>query len=277
MSGRHTGLVVAALVTLSRANVASAHLCDSSTGGGFTGPLMVATQEGELGLARRVCPRTELALAADVTATIDTDHFYGQIRSPLKLTGSIALGKDPRGEIFVSLEVLRYQQVIESITASAIGLGHLSLGGTYVFWARERIALSVTGRFVLPTATGLYRYARPLGFDAGIAAEGRPSASLRLNGQVGLLSSAAISAGESQPRVGFKAVLGGSWQPRRWFVLALEVQATLGYASILDMLAAGLGLRFGGQHIGVSLEVIARLAGHDRSRAGAALRAGWRF
>lgn len=238
------------------------------------GPLQAALREGELGLARSACPRNGLGLTGEGWLVAAPDDFYGQLRGALRLSGSYTLNADM--ELFGSLEVLRYQQVISSLSAEEFGAGHLSLGATRRVQVRERRVLALTGRLVVPTLPGVYRNVWPVGVDASLVFEQVSSERLRLHGQVGLVGSVAFSPVDSQPRLGLALTLGGSWRLLEWVAVVAEVHVVAGYSTPFDTLAPGLGLRFGGGHLRVSLEgfVPVRLAGR-REPITAALQLAW--
>jgi hypothetical protein len=259
------GLVLGALPAL-------ADPCLPEARGLLSGPLQVGLREGELGLAHRACATSELVLQGEAGAVVDLADFYGQLRGALRLSGSYALGDAT--ELFGSMELFRYQTVISSVSAAEAGVGHLSLGGLHRFWSREDLSLAAVGRLVLPTATGIYRRAWPVGLDAGVAAEQVLGTRWRLNGQLGLISSAAFSDIDSQPRLGLAATVGAGWQARSWLAVLGELHATSGYSSALDVLAVGLGVRMGGERLGTELSALVPVAG-QRAPIGLVLRASW--
>ncbi len=252
---------------------AAADPCASRTGQPL-GPLQVGLRDGELGLARPACPTTGLALGGEAGLVADIKDFYGQLRGALRLSGSYAIGEST--ELFGSLEALRYQTVISSVAAETAGLGHLSLGATQRLLSREELTLAATGRLVLPTATGLYKHIRPMGLDAAVIAEQTLGAQWRLHAQAGLLASAAISDVRSQPRLGVALTAGAGWQARPWLSVVADLHASTAYASPLDVLAVGLGVRAGGEHLGAELGAMLPVAG-QRSPIAAVLRATWRL
>lgn len=251
---------------------AAADPCASKTGQPL-GPLQVGLRDGELGLARSACPTTGLALGGEAGLVADIRDFYGQLRGALRLSGSYAIGEST--ELFGSLEALRYQTVISSVAEETAGLGHLSLGATQRLLSREELTLAATARLVLPTATGVYEHIRPIGLDAAVIAEQTLSAQWRLHAQAGLISSAAISDVRSQPRLGVAVTAGAGWQAQPWLSLVADLHASAAYASPLDVLALGLGVRAGGEHLGAELGAMLPVAG-QRSPIAVALRATWR-
>jgi hypothetical protein len=251
---------------------AMADPCRPEARGLLLGPLQVGLREGELGLAHRACATSEVVLQGEGNAVVDLDAFYGQLRGGVRLSGSYALGDAT--ELFGSLELFRYQTVISSVSAEVAGLGHLSLGGMHRFWTQGDLTLAGVGRLVLPTATGLYRHARPLGLDAGVTAEQALGTRWRLYGQLGLLASAAISEVDNQPRLGLSATVGGGWQAFSWLAVLAQLHATSGYTAALDVFAMGLGVRAGGERLGVELSTLVPVAG-QRSPLSLVLRASW--
>jgi hypothetical protein len=252
---------------------AAADPCASGLGRSL-GPLQVGLREGELGLARRACAVSELALGGEGNLVADLANFYGNLRGAVRLSGSYALGENT--EFFGSLESFRYQTVISSISAESAGLGHLSLGATHRLLSLESFTVAATGRLVLPTATGMYRHILPFGLDAAVIAEQALGTRWRLHAQAGLLASAAISDLDSQPRLGAAITAGAGWQALEWLSVVADLHASAAYAAPLDVLALGLGVRAGGEHLGAELAGILPVAGL-RSPTSVMLRATWRF
>jgi hypothetical protein len=265
-----TGMLMLGLVL--SAPPASAAPCRTEARGLLMGPLQVGQHEGELGLAHRACAASEVVLQGEANAVVDPADFYGQLRGVARLSGSYAMGDST--ELFGSLELYRYQTVISSVSAEVAGLGHLSLGGMHQFWGRNELSLAAVGRLVLPTATGVYRHAWPIGLDVGVAAERALGKRWRLHGQLGLLASTAVSDVDNQPRLGLTATAGGGWQALSWLAILGELHATSSYTAALDVFAVGLGVRMGGERLRAELSTLVPVVG-PRSPLGLVLRASW--
>ena len=160
------------------------------------GPVQAGLLDGELGLARRVCPRTELGLGGGGYVLAEPENFYGYLHGEAALSGSYALGDDT--ELFARIEPVRWQSVLGAIPSDHLGLGWTSLGATQRLVVSEDLALGITGRAVLPTAVGLYRCAVPFALDVGLT--GTWAASNRVE----------VHAGARRPRQ-----RDGVWRPRR--------------------------------------------------------------
>jgi hypothetical protein len=244
-------------------------------GGMPSGPVQSTLGEDELGLARRACPRSELATGARGLLVADYDAFYGHIRGSGFVWGSWA--PTPERELFFTLEAFRYQQVISSVVADAIGVGRLGLGMTQRVASTEDATLGLTGRLVLPTSIGLSRDVWPFALELGVTGLWRAGA-FDLHGQLGAIASAALSRGDSDPRAGMVTTAGAAWRALDWLALVLDVHLGLGYAAALDVLALDPGLRFAfGRHAGAELSATLPVAGRERALLGALLRFAWSF
>ncbi len=254
------------------ASPALAGPCDADATGLGVGPVSVGFQDGDLGVARRLCPRTAAGLSAGGLAVVDTANFYGHIAAGGTLEGSWAMSE--RTELYATLEAFRYDTVITPIPATYAGFGHVGLGATHRFWENEKWGVGVHGRAVLPTAIGLYRNAYPLGLDVGVGATFAATPAVTAFADVGVLGSAAvITRGPALPRAGATAVLGAELRPARWFSWTAELASGFGYAEALDHLAAGTAFRFGvGKRVGIELAAAYPFAGRERALASGELR-----
>jgi hypothetical protein len=240
------------------------------------GPVAVGFADGDLGVARRLCPRTEVGISGGGLAVVETENFYGHIVTGGTLDGSWAASH--KTEVFASIEAFRYDSVITPISASFMGFGHTALGATHQVWRDEKAILGVHGRLVLPTAVGLYRNAWPLAMDLGVGARWQPVRTLEVHGDIGALGSAAISAGSAGPRAGATVTAGVAWNPVKPFALVADVDAGFGYTAALDHLAAAVALRGAlGQRVGIELGVTLPLAGRERALAAGELRVSTRL
>lgn len=245
--------------------------CDAPTTGIATGPVTVGFQDGDLGVARRLCPRTEVALAAGGLAIVETENFYGRIAAGPTVEGSWAFSE--RGEVFVGVEAFRYDTVITAIPAAYAGFGHTALGATYRFWENDAVGVGAHARTVLPTAVGLYRNAWPIAADLGVGVQWAAHPTLRVHGDATGIFSAAISPGPTLPWGGARVTGGVEWQPVQPFGVTLDLDAGFGYAAPVDHVAAALALRTGiGKRVGVELAVAYPFAGRERALAAGELR-----
>lgn len=252
--------------------------CEDAWPGGMPdGPVQVGVLEGELGVARRLCPRTEVGLGGNALLVADLDDFYGNVRASAVVWGSWTPG-DGRTELFATFEAFRFQTVISSIDAVHLGLGHLSLGGTRTLVARDDWRLGTSARLVLPTAFGLYENAWPLALDLLAEIEWTASRLLRLHAHAGGLGSVAVSGGPADPEGALVVGGGGALRPLPWLALVAELDASFGRTDALDHLAATGALRLGaGERFGAELGATFPLAGRERALTAAVLRVTWRF
>lgn len=216
------------------------------------GPLQVSALDGQLGMPSRACPRSEIALGGDVLIVADTADFYGNIRASGRVRASMLL--DPNVEGFVSWEPLRYQTVISSVTADYLGLGYLSYGANARVWADGGRVLSVTGRMVLPTTSGLDQASQPLGLDVGVTGAWQADANFRFHAWLVLLGSIGVGEGPAEPRGGVRLGGGVDWRPYEWLAFVLELASGFGYTDALDLLAGQAGVRLAlGSEVGLEL------------------------
>jgi hypothetical protein len=245
--------------------------CEADTTGLASGPVTVGFQDGDLGVPRRVCGRTEVAFAPGGLAVVDTANFYGHIVAGGSLEGSWAPSR--RTEVFASIEAFRYDSVITPITATYMGFGHVAVGASQRLWDNDTLAVGLHGRVVAPTAVGLYRNAFPIGLDVGVSGLWAPLPTLRVHADVAGLGSAAISHGPALPRAGARVMVGGEWQPVKPFALVLDVTSGFGYTAPVDLVAGSLGLRFGiGERVGIELGASMPFAGRERALAAGELK-----
>jgi hypothetical protein len=216
------------------------------------GPLQVSALDGQLGMPYRACPRAEIAIGGDALIVADTANFYGNVRASGRLRASMLL--DPNVEGFVSWEPLRYQTVISSVSAAYLGLGYLSYGVTARVAAEKGRVLSVTGRMVLPTTSGLDQSSQPLGLDVGLTGAWQADANFRFHMWAVLLGSLGIGEGPAEPRGGVRLGGGVDWRPYEWIAFVLELASGFGYQDGLDLVAAQAGVRLAlGTEVGLEL------------------------
>ncbi len=245
--------------------------CEADTTGIATGPVPVGFYDGDLGVPRRVCARSEVSLAPGGLAVVDTANFYGHIVAGGTLGGSWAPTR--RTEVYASVEAFRYDSVITPIPATYMGFGHVGVGVTQRLWDDDSAAIAVHGRVVAPTAVGLYRNAWPVALDVGVAGLWTPAPAWSLHADIAGLGSAAVSHGPAFPRAGARVMVGAAWQPVKPFAMVLDLASGFGYTAPVDHVAGSLGLRVGlGERVGIELGASVPFVGRERSLAAGELR-----
>lgn len=240
------------------------------------GPVQASLLDGELGVARRVHPRSELALAGAGLVLADFDAFYGNVRAAAVLSGSYAA--DERTELFAAFEAFHYETVISSIDASHAGIGHLSLGATRVLASDEELTFGASTRLVLPTALGLYDNAWPIGMDLSALLAWQPRDRLQIHGRLGGLGTVAITGGPVSPRGAILATAGVAYRPWGWVSIALDLDTSFGRTDALDHLALAPALRFAiGRRVGLELSATFPMLGRERAFVAVLLRASVRL
>ena len=235
------------------------------------GPARASLLDGDLGLARRVCPRDEIALAGTGLVLADLDDFYGHVRASAVLSASYAA--DEHTELFVDAELLRYETVISSINADHLGLGHLSLGAMHVLAEDDAWTFGASTRLVLPTALGLYDNTWPLGLDALALLAWQAHPRLRLRAHAGALGTIGAGAGPHAPRGAALAGAGLAYRPVDWLAFVVDADASFARTAALDHLALAPALRFAiGTSLGIELAATFPLAGRERALTAATLR-----
>jgi hypothetical protein len=246
------------------------------THGALADPIPIGFQDGAFGVPRRACQRSELSFGAGGVAVVDAADFYGNIRLASTIAGSILL--EPDLEVFASLELVRFQTVISSLSASELGLGHLSLGVTQELFDLSDAFVSGMLRVTLPTAFGSYENIIPFGIEAALGGSTPLTEDLELHASLGLLFSFAISSGPADPRFGVITTVGSAWRAANWFALVLDLEAAALYRAAFDHLGVGLGFRFAPSDVlAIELALKAPLAGDERALAGARLGLAWSF
>lgn len=241
-----------------------------------TGPVTAGLLDGDLGTGHRVCGRSEVGLDAGGLLLVDMPEFYGRLSAAGTLDGSLAVSD--RVELFAALEFLRFENVITPIPATAFGLGHTSLGAGWAFLLREKVALGLNGKFVLPTAVGIYENAWPVGMDIGVAGQFAVSSKVQFHAQVAFLGSAAISRGASDPKAGGAVTFGTELRPGKAFAFVFDLYGNFGYRAGLDTLAVAMGLRFSdGKRFGFEVAGAVPFAGRERAMVRIDLRASIRL
>jgi hypothetical protein len=257
-------LALALLLGLARASAAET----------FEGPLPFGLYEGDRTLGRSATPRTELSLAADANALLDTPHFFGTLAGVVTVRGSYAV--DDRTEVFGALEAAQYRFIQNtSLTQSRLSLGQLSVGAQRIVWRGDTWALTPLVRVVLPTSTA-YVNARTFGADVMLLAQWQPFTKVSFHGQVGATGSVAATEAASNPRAGAVLLAGAEWKPARWFGAVLETGATMGQYAALDQFTVSAGLRFAWRaHYGLELGGVLPIAGSTRMSFAGGLRFAW--
>jgi len=255
-----------------------------TSGGLMDGPLGLSFFEGDSGCPRRVCPRTEVTLDGSVMGIDVADDlftqsgdFYATIAGGGGFSGSWKFSE--RGELFASFQVLNVRFVQNAtITGTRTGIGWFSAGATYQGFRAGNLALAMTARLTLPTAFGYYEHAWPLAADFGVLAGYRPLEWLGLHGQLGVVSSLAMSKANPNARAGLQIISGVEFMPLEWLGVVLDLGVQLGYAAPVDMLHLGAGFRFRiWRGLGVEIGAMLPCAGETKADLAAALRIGYRF
>lgn len=236
------------------------------------GPLAVGYAQADLGVGRRVCPRTEASVGLLFGAIIDTPNFYGNVGLNALLAGSYALGE--RTELFATLEAIDFQFAQNAtLSTTALSLGNLTVGATRHLYGERTFLGGLSARLLLPTATGIPG-ARLVGAEISHVSSWRPLAALEVHSTLGADFTAAISAGSPYPRVAGALSLGLQWSPFTWAALVVDLTGRLAARSLL---APTVGLRFRIFRVGIELGGSLPLVGTDRHDLVAGVRVAYRF
>ncbi len=248
--------------------------CDLDTDGMVMGPTIAVMHDGALGNPRRTCARSELGVAIDGRATIDSANFYGYLTGGLSLDGGWAPNKNL--EVFGRLELVRFDMAVATITSTNLGLGHLSAGVAYNRELHNNVATGIRFRTVLPTATGLYSVSQPLSFDLAWSHVWAPLDWLWIHQE--LTGIVTANLGRNTARAGGAFNLGLETRVHRTFGLVFDMDAGFGLDAPLDHFTVGGGLRFSdGKRFGFELGARIPVAGRARELAMLSLRASSRF
>lgn len=272
MRSLHAALLVAGLLSSKAADAYSP--CDSRSLA--DGPLPIGFSQRDFGLVRRACPRTEVGLGLEADAIVENENFYGNVRTALRLDASV----QPVGplELFVTVEPLFYQVVIQSFRDDHLGLGDTSFGATLLAFARDRFALSLMARGTVPTAIGYYEHSFPAGLDGGVLLLVEPIAALRLH--AGLLAGTrfAFTKADPDPRGALVGNGGLDLVVADWLSVVLDLNGQALERGGLDHLSAALGLRAAPwEKLSIELGANVPFAGNERSLGAFLLRGSYRF
>lgn len=274
-AGRLVGLGFGAAVLLASGR-AQADPCAYFGHGMATGPVVAPVFDGGLGRGYRVCGRSEVGLRAGGLLLVDTPNFYGRVSAGGTLEGSWAPGKF--GEVFAGAELVRYDTVIQSLSASALGFGNMYLGGSYRMLLGARSAIGFNGKLVFPTASALYTEARPFGFDFALTGQFAVHPRIQLHGQIGLQAVAMASRAGPGFRMGAAITGGAEFLIVRRFGIATDLYSVLGYTDVLDVFAGAVAFRFSNlKRFGFEVAGTVPFAGRERAQAVVMLRASVRF
>ncbi len=249
--------------------------CEAAADGYPVGPVLTPLADGGLGTPQRTCVRSELGVSGGARLTADTANFYGYIVAGLNLDGSVAV--HPEVEVTGRLEAFRLDLGIATLSATSIGLGHLTVGAA---WARDLddlAAVGVRARLVLPTATPLYQVGRPFAAELSFTSVQSPHRMVRVHEGI----SGIVQGGSGGPVAlagGLTANAGVEVRPTKVFGLVVDVDLGLFRTATFDHLAAGLGLRFSdGKRFGFEWGFRLPLAGRERALVTTELRGTVRF
>lgn len=231
-------------------------------------PVALSYSAGPIGSVRRSCLRDELAFGLNALAVIRVEEFYGKLVGAGVLSGSWTI--DGETELFAALEVVRYQQLIRSLSASHFNLGHLALGATRTIFSGDRGRLAWTAHTTLPTAIGLYDRTVTFALDTGLSGATRLERDLSLHGYFGVRGTIGAGAGPAQPKGQLLLDAGAAYRIQSWLAIAVDLEGAAGERAVLDHAALGVGLRFAvGDRLRVDLSAKAPLAGDERALASA--------
>jgi hypothetical protein len=265
--------VITLLALLATAHAADP--CEAASDGFIDGPTQAWFTDGALGAPRRTCTRSELGVGAGGRITIDRPNFYGYVVGGLNLDGSVQI--IPGVEVFGRLEAVRYDLAVASLSASAIGLGHLSVGAAFAESPVRDFTVGSHVKLVLPTATGLYHYGRPYGGELAVSTvwQAHPWVRLHDSFTVTVLAGSGVTA---VPSIGGNVNLGLEFGPIPQFGIVADVDAGFLRTAPVDVVSVGGGLRFGdGKRFGFEVGARAPLAGRERANIVADLRGSVRF
>ncbi|MBI4818129.1 MAG: hypothetical protein HY791_17840 [Deltaproteobacteria bacterium] len=227
--------------------------------------------DGGLGESAPTCPTSALSFGAGGHLLADTDHFYGNVRAFGRLGGRYAVSD--RAAVFAELELIRWQTVISSVSASHLGVGFLGVGGTFALRKADTHRISFVGRVVLPTAIGLYEEAVPFSGDVSGEYQRTLGSGFGTHARLGVLGSFVVSHGPAFPRAGLIAGLGMSWSFVSFMSAAVDVTSSFGYSDPVDHVAAALALRLDfGSDDQLELAAASPFAGAEREVVAATLR-----
>jgi hypothetical protein len=245
--------------------------CASTPDGFVVGPVQASLNDGGLGLARRVCTRSEVAVGIDGRAVIQLADFYGYLPVALSVDASALVG---RGfEVFAHVEAVRMDLALASFTSSSLGLGHTRLGAAWSGALRDDVSMGVHVSTVLPTATGLYRGNPTLGFDLGVGVDWRAVDMLHLHGHMVHHVAFGTGLGPRLPVGGNDLVLGLELRPVKQFGLVFDWDTSLATNGPLAWTGPAFGLRFGdGKRFGFELSGRVPIAGDAMELAALTLR-----
>lgn len=266
-------LLFAALAMLLTATAEAA--CTESWRAKLEGPAPVGFLPSRFGVGVAACAHDELELGAAARAIVEPSDFYGNLSAAALVAGSLTFLE--RGAVFGSFEVLRYQTVISSLTASMLAPGRPTVGASWRFVESDAWVVTGFGRSLIPTDAFPYENAKPFGVDAGAALQLRLTEAWTGYGTFAALATGAVSQGPADLRFGFTTILGATFRPTHGFALVTEADARFGRGSALEYLALGAGLRVHLDRRGFELFVKVPVAGRERSLATLGLRLRYDF
>ncbi len=239
------------------------------------GPLTAPFAQGDVGVARRACPRTEVAVGAAGRATVERENFYANLRGNARIDVSVQPVDEI--ELAVAFEPVFYQQVIQSYRASHVGPGDTSVSATLLAVAQRGYALSVMARATLPTAYGYYVHSYPFALDAGVLGMVEPLPGLRVHTALLGIASAQATVADKHARAAVAGDVGAAYRVFDWVAVVVDASAQSFATAPLDRAALGAGVRAAWGPLGVDASVVVPVAGAQRDLFGATLRVSYRL
>lgn len=266
-------VAIGTLIGLLGAARADPATCDEGPLG--AGPLAISAGDGQLGLVRRACVRSEVAVNGRGAAIVDTPHFYGNVAAAGEVSASWLLGD--RLEVFGDVSAAQVRYLVNATLAKTqVTLGGASAGATYVALDRPGLTVAAFARAHLPTSLESGN-ARVIGLEPGVTATGALGHGLVWNAGLALALDGALSSGPAETELLASPVASLAWQPARYFAAQLELAAHASTLYGFEQATAGLALRTGYRRVGVELDVVVPLAGAFRYLAGGGLRLAYRL
>jgi hypothetical protein len=228
----------------------------------FDGPPEIGVREGDLGAPRAPCAEKSVYLHLRGYALLDIPDFYGTLDASA-LVGVRVPFADRRVEISASARLVDWRFVQNaSVAVDELGAGPLAVGALIPLHVGAW-AMAPSLRWFVPGTD------RP---GSATALELGWSQARQARRWLSLYANAALEGWMAWPAARAALALSGgaAWTPKKWFALALGVEAQAGwYGTALDHLLARGGLRFRTGAGDFALDAIVPLAGSERTTAAA--------